>query len=93
MARATSALLKRGTAPERFGECGSEAARELGRAPRSHFSRAGIDCTQPRSGGRNRGTPEPATSAVSGPQLAVSPLQHSAWFAPNIGHPRRTHAA
>lgn len=34
-----------------------------------------------------------ATSAVSGPQSAVSPLQHSAWFAPYIGHPLRTHAA
>lgn len=34
-----------------------------------------------------------ATSAVSGPQSAVSPLQHSAWFAPYIGQPLRTHAA
>src|SRR5690606_15559721 len=34
-----------------------------------------------------------ATSAVSGPHAAVSPLQHSAWFTPYIGHPPRTHAA
>jgi len=34
-----------------------------------------------------------ATVDVSGPHAAVSPLQHSAWFTPNIGQPLRRHAA
>jgi len=47
-----------------------------------------------RGGGGFMGpAPEPAISAVSGPQLAVSPLQHSAWFTPNIGQPCRAQAA
>ena len=42
----------------------------------------------PRAGAR-----PPDTSTVSGPQPAVSPLQHSAWLTPNMGQPGRTHAA
>ena len=34
-----------------------------------------------------------ATAAVSGPHAAVSPLQHSAWFKPNIGQRFWRHAA